>query len=210
MGYRVTDNAGTPSAVRFCTVKIDMTAPTASASGATNGAWLNHAVTVTLSAADPGGSGVSSISYSLDGVPVVALGSNTQVVLAASPNHTLTYCATDKAGNVSAQQSLTVHIDTIGPTTHARSASGHKGKAIRLKYLAGDNLSPQVKAVTLTIRNAHKKVIKRFTLGTKTIYTWYSVKWTPKAKGTYRYTVTAKDLAGNTQSKAGSAKITVR
>ena len=30
---------------------------------------------------------------------------------------------------------------------------------------------------------------------------WHSAKWQPKAKGTYRYYVYAKDLAGNAQSK---------
>ena len=33
---------------------------------------------------------------------------------------------------------------------------------------------------------------------------------TPKAKGTYRYYVYAKDSAGNAQSKVGSAKVVVR
>jgi hypothetical protein len=76
--------------------------------------------------------------------------------------------------------------------------------------LVSDNLSPQATAVTLTIRNSHKKVVKTLTLGTKTVSVWYAVKWTPKAKGSYTYTVTASDLAGNTQTKAGSAKITVK
>ena len=40
--------------------------------------------------------------------------------------------------------------------------------------------------------------------------TWYSAKWTPKARGTYRYYVYAKDLAGNAQSKVGSARVVVR
>ena len=191
-------------------MEYDTIPPTVNASGAANGAWLNHAATITLSAADPGGSGVSSISYTLDGVPVVAVGSSTQVVLSASPNRTLTYYASDNVGNVSAERSLTVHIDTVGPTTRAKPAGGHKGKAIALRYLVRDNLSPQAMWVTLAIRNSHGKLIRRFYLGTKTISTWYAVKWTPQATGTYRYTVTAKDLAGNQESKAGSAQITVK
>ena len=53
-------------------------------------------------------------------------------------------------------------------------------------------------------------MVKSFTLGTKTTAKWYSVKWKPKAKGTYRYYVYGKDLAGNAQRKVGSAKVRVR
>ena len=52
--------------------------------------------------------------------------------------------------------------------------------------------------------------MKSFSLGTRNTATWYSVRWKPKAKGTYRYYVYAKDLAGNAQSKVGSAKVVVR
>jgi flagellar hook assembly protein FlgD len=103
-----------------------------------------------------------------------------------------------------------VHIDTVGPTTAVKPASGHKGNAIALKCRVSDNLSPRATSVTLTIRNSHKKVVKTLKLGTEKVSAWYAVKWTPKAKGTYRYTVYAKDLAGNKQAKAGSAKITVK
>jgi hypothetical protein len=210
VSYRATNNAGTTSALGACTVKIDTTPPAMSASGASNGAWLNHATTITLSATDPGGSGVASISYNLDGVALVVVGSSTQVVLSSSPNHLLSFQATDEVGNVSAEQSLTVHIDTVGPTTLAKPASGHKGKAIALRYLVRDNLSPKAKAVTLTIRNSRKKVVRRIVLGTEKTSTWYRAKWTPTARGAYSYTITAKDLAGNRQIKAGSAKVVVR
>ena len=36
---------------------------------------------------------------------------------------------------------------------------------------------------------------------------WHTASWTPKKKGTYSYAVYAKDLAGNSQSTIGSAKI---
>jgi hypothetical protein len=45
---------------------------------------------------------------------------------------------------------------------------------------------------------------------TRTSGAWYNVKWKPKAKGTYRYYVYAKDAAGNAQSRVGSAKVVVR
>ena len=39
---------------------------------------------------------------------------------------------------------------------------------------------------------------------------WYSVKWKPAKKRTYRYYVCAKNAAGLRQSKIGSAKVVVR
>ncbi|MGD0997122.1 MAG: hypothetical protein ABR941_02215 [Thermoleophilia bacterium] len=114
----------------------------------------------------------------------------------------------DPAGNMLTLSDAIVR-DTTGPTTSAKAAKGQEGKAIALKYLVRDKLSPRATAVTLTVRNAHGKVVKIFRPGTKKVATWYVVKWTPKAKGVFRYTVTARDLAGNRQTKAGSAKITV-
>ncbi len=184
-----------------------------SASGAADGAWLNHATTITLSAADnSGGAGVASIAYTLDGVSHTVAGASARVVLGASPNatHTLTYFATDLAGNLSAGKSLSVHIDTVGPTTVAQPASGHKGKAVLLRYRLRDNLSPLATSVTLIVRNSHNTVVTTFKLGSEKISTWYALEWTPRAKGSYRYTVYAKDLAGNEQVGAGSATITVK
>ena len=109
---------------------------------------------------------------------------------------------------MSADQQITVHIDTIGPVTKAKAAAGSAGKAISLKYLASDNLSPQAIAVKLIIKNAKHKVV--ISLGTEKAATWYAVKWKPKAKGIYTYSVYASDLAGNMQSKVGSARITVK
>jgi hypothetical protein len=214
-----TDNDGTRGRARSVLVEIDTMPPQLFRSGATNGAWLNHAATVTLNAASvypssaSDASDVASIEYTLDGVAhTSAEWRATKVVIPASPNatHKLTFHATDLAGNVSANGHFSVHLDTIAPTIVAKPANGRKGKVVRLKYLVRDNLSPLAKAVTLTIRNSHSKVVETFKLRRKKVSSWHVVKWTPKAKGSYRYTATAKDLAGNKQAKAGSAKITVK
>ena len=213
LSFYATDNAGNQESAQSATVKIDTTPPLVSASGAADGAWLNHATTITLSAADnSGGAGVASIAYTLDGVSHTVAGASARVVLGASPNatHTLTYFATDLAGNLSAGKSLSVHIDTVGPTTVAQPASGHKGKAVLLRYRLRDNLSPLATSVTLIVRNSHNTVVTTFKLGSEKISTWYALEWTPRAKGSYRYTVYAKDLAGNQQVGAGSATITVK
>ncbi|MGD0166256.1 MAG: hypothetical protein ABSC51_03080, partial [Gaiellaceae bacterium] len=164
-----------------------------------------------------GGSGVESITYSIDGgAPTTVAAATTQVTIAAPADHsndgvhTLSFYATDNDGNQETPQSVSVKIDTTGPTTVTKSASGRKGRPITLKFWVRDNLSPRATSVVLIIRNNHKKVVKTLKLGNEKILVGHAVKWTPKGKGVYRYTVHAKDLAGNTQTRAGSAKITVK
>lgn len=227
--YYAADASGTGSPTQTCQVYIDTRAPTTVATNAPTG-WVNRrTVTVNLRASDArSGVGMDwyrtgtyhgthgtlplyrwapTTWYSVDHGPYTE---GTRARVRGQGVHTLSFYSTDNAGNKAVAKSVTIKIDTTGPTTVAQPASGRKGKAITLKYLVRDNLSPRATAVTLTIRNAHKKLVKRFALGTKNISTWYVVRWTPKAKGSYRYTVYAKDLAGNKQIKAGSAKITVK
>jgi hypothetical protein len=212
--YRATDKAGNTEAVQSVTVKIDTTAPQASASGAIEGAWCRVPVLITLTAADePGGSGVASITYSLDGMSTTVPGGSAPVSVPASPNahHTLTFQASDGAGNQSVAQSLSFTIDTTGPVTKAKLTYARANHAVRLPYKATDNLSPKVKGVKVVVKNSHGKTVKTILVSTaKYVNTWYSVSWTPKAKGTYRYYVYAKDLAGNAQSVRGWAKVVVK
>jgi hypothetical protein len=205
--YWSTDNAGNVESSHIGYVNIDTTAPVTTASGlsATAGpAWSRNA-TVSLSANDAL-SGVAATYYAIDSGSRQTYSGSFKL---ADGAHTVIYWSVDKAGNVEATHTGYADIDTVGPTTFTKAASGHAGKAIALKYLIRDNLSHQAKDVVLVIRNSHRTVVKRFSLGTKNVSTWYQVKWTPKAKGTYTYTVTASDLAGNSQSRAGSAKITI-
>lgn len=99
--------------------------------------------------------------------------------------------------------------DSVGPTTHARAASVRRGHTIRLRYEVTDDKSARSQATRLVVKNARHKVVKRFALGARKIATWYSVRWTPKARGTSRYYVYAKDLASNKQAKVGSAGVRV-
>jgi hypothetical protein len=137
------------------------------------------------------------------------------VDVAALPNgaHTLTCHATDSATNSSPDLTLHFTIDSTGPVTAGKAASGRVGASISLAYRAIDNLSPTVLAPTVVVKNSRGKSVKTFAAAastSRTTGTWYSVKWKPKAKGTYRYYVYANDLAGNAQSVVGSAKVVVR
>ncbi|MEZ5126804.1 MAG: YCF48-related protein [Thermoleophilia bacterium] len=100
--------------------------------------------------------------------------------------------------------------DTVGPVTYAKAASGKRGKYITLKIKITDETSTQAYDVRLTIKRGSKTVAKYVAYQPLKTGVWYAVKWKPAAKGTYTYTVRAKDKAGNKQSKTGSAKVVVR
>jgi lysophospholipase L1-like esterase len=116
----------------------------------------------------------------------------------------------DSQGVTSPSASAAIVLDTSPPTTFAKPAHGREGRPIRLEGLVRDNLSREAQAVTLTVYNSRRAIVRTFRLGPRKVATWYAVTWTPRAAGVYHYAVTATDLAGNSQAHAGSAKITVR
>jgi len=205
--YRSTDNAGNVEADKSVHVKIDTGAPvtTVDSGGEDLTLWHNHAVTLTFAATDP--QGVAKTEYAVDGG---AWTTGSSLTVSGDGDHTVLYRSTDNVGNVEADKSVHVKIDTTGPVTAARAASGKKGHAIKLACRVSDTLSPKARAVKLVVKNARGRTVKTLTVGNCSTGVWYSAKWTPKAMGTYRYTVYAKDLAGNSQVTAGSAKVKVR
>ncbi|MEV6038978.1 chitobiase/beta-hexosaminidase C-terminal domain-containing protein [Nonomuraea sp. NPDC052116] len=106
--YRATDKAGNTSPVGSVTFTVaappgeDTTPPqvTAQITGNMDWAW-NYvgSATVTLTATDAG-SGVDKVEYSLDGQPYAVYAKPLAVTQPGA--HTVTYRATDKAGNTSA------------------------------------------------------------------------------------------------------------
>jgi hypothetical protein len=89
--------------------------PTPNANG-----WNNTDVTVALNATDnPGGSGVEQIQFALSGAQNTGLqtvaGSAASVVISAQGITTLTYFATDNAGNQEIAKTLIVRIDMTPP-----------------------------------------------------------------------------------------------
>ena len=186
---------------------LDTSAPTTTASGA-DANWHNSAVTLTLSASDNvGGSGLDKTYYTIDGTQHTY---SAPFAVSAQGSHAVTYWSVDKAGNTEIAKTCTVKIDTTGPVASAKAAKGKVGHALKLSYRITDNLSPQATSVKLVVKNSAGKVVKTLACGTQSVAVWHTVAWTPKSKGTYRYWVYAKDLAGNSQSKIGTAKITVK
>jgi hypothetical protein len=81
--------------------------------------WSKSNVVVTLNATDLGGAGVQDIHYSLTGAQTgsgLVNGGVATVPISTDGVTMLTYYARDNAGNQEAAKTLTVRIDTIGPT----------------------------------------------------------------------------------------------
>jgi hypothetical protein len=110
-----------------CTASVpDTTAPTTTATATTSdgatytsGTWTNKDVTLNLSASDEqGGSGVKEITYSLNGgQPTTVSGSSASVNVTTEGQTTITYYATDNAGNKESNQTFTVKLDKTAPDT---------------------------------------------------------------------------------------------
>jgi len=109
--------------VALTVVPVDTIPPTTVASlnplPNTNG-WNRSDVTVTLTATDePGGSGVKQISFAGNGAQIVPQqtipGNTASVVISSEGITTLTYSATDNAGNVEKQKMVVVRLDKTAP-----------------------------------------------------------------------------------------------
>ncbi|MDQ7909463.1 DUF1080 domain-containing protein [Phytohabitans sp. ZYX-F-186] len=120
VGYRATDKAGNTSTAQSASFSVvappgDTTPPTVTAvvSGQLDGSWSYvGSATVTLTAADTGGSGLLRLEYALDGRGYIVY---TGPVTVNTPGqHTISYRATDRAGNVSTTGSTVFNVVESG------------------------------------------------------------------------------------------------
>ena len=202
-----TTNGGRPT---------DSAPPATTASGAANGGWYNHDVTVSFAATDNvGGWGVAYTECRVDDEPWTR---GTQITLDAEEVgeglHTILYRSVDKDWQSEATRTLKVGIDTQRPTT--RTPYGYTVVCYRtatLKYMVVDiRPGSPTATVTVKIKNSANKVVK--TMGPysgKAVNKLLPVSFTCKlARGTYRYFVYATDKAGNAQTlPVGSNRLTV-
>ena len=108
VGATTTSNDKTAPAVAYATTP---TTPT-------SGVFTTSPVGVKLTATDDaGGSGVASITYTVDdAAPVTVQAATASFSVSTEGAHTVTYTATDAAGNTSASVTKTFTIDTVAPT----------------------------------------------------------------------------------------------
>ncbi|MFB7599013.1 OmpL47-type beta-barrel domain-containing protein [Streptomyces sp. NPDC056160] len=209
--YRATDKAGNVSAEKTVTFTVvappsdDTTAPETSAtlSGERNadGAYVDMA-TVTVSASDTG-SGVNTVEYALDTgawQPYTA-----PVMVHQLGEHTVRYRATDKAGNVSAEQSVRFTVvsapaqDTTAPVTGVsvdgtRNSDGAYVGSARVSVSAADEGGSGVAGIEYSLDGGP--------------YLAYSAPVVVDRVGAHTVAYRATDKAGNT-SEPRSVSLTV-
>jgi hypothetical protein len=189
----------------------DVTAPVTKTTGLqTDGhsGWRNAAQTVTLKPADAG-SGVAATFVVVDGgakQPYTG-----PFVLAAPGSHAVSYWSVDLVGNVETTHTGYVNIDTGRPVClAAANVKARPGTLVRFSYRVKDALPSSGKAaVKITIYRGHT-VVKTIRLtGVRVNARRFYDYRVNLAHGTYTWVVTAKDLAGNTQAKAGKKQLRV-
>ena len=204
----------------------DDIAPATVATGATDGRWYKRGVTIHLAASDdPGGSGVASITYFVDGgTPVTMGGATTDVDLKVDPDgtgkgtvvddgtHTVTYYATDVAGKVETAHALLVNFDTRKPVTKSpRGAKVRRYQRVKLNYEV-DDAAPNggTAKVVIVIKNRRGSTVKVLRLGSKPVNKALATSFRCVLRtGVYTFTVKATDLAGNAQATAATRTVTV-
>lgn len=142
---------------------LDFEAPTVSHS--LSGDPAAGPVTLTLNAADTGGSGIRYIYYAVDGGPEVeVIGESASIAIDETGVHLVTYRAVDHAGNPSATHSVDLTIGTctdspaltwLAPLSGSQTASWPAGQVLPIRWqwgACGQNLHDQ--SVSLRIRHA--------------------------------------------------------
>ena len=128
----------------------------------------------------------------------------------------LQYRSVDKAGDVEEAKIAWVKIDKVKPRTAApKQATAKRGAKATLRYRVTDPKPNSGRAVVvIKVKNARGKLVKTLKLGRRPVKSaLQSAAFTvPKKwpRGTYRFYVSATDLAGNKQVKIKSNKLLVR
>ncbi|MFE2875223.1 OmpL47-type beta-barrel domain-containing protein [Streptomyces roseus] len=183
------------------TYDADTSAPTASASisPSPNGAGWNTTspATVNIGAGDGScGSGVQKITYSASGAQPIAStdvsGASAAVPITTNGVTTVTYTATDNAGNTSTPQTITVRLDTVAPSiTIVRPVAGTYlyRQPVTASYSCTDATSGPASCVG-TVPNGSPVDTSTF--------------------GPHTFTVNAKDVATNPSTKSVTYDVAYR
>ena len=176
--------------------------PTPNAAG-----WNNTSpVTLTISADDGAdGSGVASITYTLDaGAPVTVNAATTAIPVSGDGNHTVSYSAADNAGNTSSTQTRNVRIDTAAPGVASLSVPAYVNSANVTAVPVIGTAEPG-STVSLTVHDAGSAhTITAATTASGTGAWSINPNLSTLSQGTVSYSAVATDAAGN----AGTATTT--
>lgn len=187
--YKSTDNADNIETTKSTPIKIDKTSPTTSAvisATSGNNDWYISDIQITFTAVDnANGSGIKEIHYNSDGgTETIVAGSSTSVIISTDGTHTITYYAVDIAGNSETSHSATFKMDKTSPII---TVSGVTDGAT---YALG--LVPKVSYTATDATSGVATSSDSLTGGDS-----YGM-------GTFTYTVTATDNAGNVATQSAT------
>jgi hypothetical protein len=199
LSYRATDvsgNMSTEGMAHFTIVEQDTTAPTATGQVTgeqdESGAYIGSAMVV-LSATDEG-SGVASVEYKLDDGAWTAYSEAVQVMSVGA--HTVLFRATDQAGNVSEEGTLTFTVvaDDVDDTPPAVSAMVTGTQDSSWAYVDGATIN-------LSALDTGSGVASiEYTLDGGP-WTVYAAPIAVDTAGTHTFQYRATDLAGNVSAE---------
>jgi hypothetical protein len=183
-------------------VREDTAAPETTVSGVEDGGWYHSFALVTLTAADVGKSGVALLEYAADGgAPVTLAGPSPRItvpLVGDVESRSVTFGASDVAGNAETAKTVTVHFDNVAPSVKTWDVRVRKGAQATIKFRASD-AAPNGGTATVVI-----KVLKYGGGVVKTLERVVPVNTLRTAKfrctlarGMYLFTVAAVDTAGN-------------
>ena len=193
---KTTDRAGNTFTSATVTVLVDHTAPVTSTSLAP-GSPSNAPVTVSFTAGDGSGSGVSATSYSVDGGTVLQ---GTSVIVSApgdhsnDGNHVVQFFSTDEVGNVETPKTVNVLIDTTAPN----GTPGNPGTYLRgIANLTYSTAETDVSSVQFQFSPASAGAWSN--IGAADITPPYEASWTTTlvADGPYDVRAVVTDTVGN-------------
>jgi hypothetical protein len=170
--WRAYDKAGNAEAVHTQLIQLDQVPPSSSIScngTSCQSGWYNASVSVSLSAVDTGGSGVAFIRYTTDGTdPSLTNGQDYVGPFSVTSTSTVKYQAYDNAGNVGAENTQTIFIDTTppdsemscngsacqsssynGPVSASLSATDGSGSGVAAIYYTTDGSTPTATSADL-------------------------------------------------------------
>ncbi|MGW4897351.1 OmpL47-type beta-barrel domain-containing protein [Kitasatospora sp. NPDC004240] len=229
LSYRSVDRSQNTEEPRSLPVRVDATPPvtTAALDPAPDAAgWIAAEGRVTLTAVDePGGSGVAGITYSTTGAvttPATTVpGATAGLTIDVEGETVITFHATDLAGNVEADRTLTVRLDRTAPASafttadHTILVALPEGGPHDDQYVTGtvtDAVSGTDHVdVTFTSEVPAPDVVSRATPscadGTRRACTWRVRP--PSGLGIYRVTAVGTDTAGNTERPGHAIHVVV-
>ncbi|RLF62216.1 MAG: hypothetical protein DRN33_05825, partial [Thermoplasmata archaeon] len=180
------DNAGNNNSTSF-SVNIDREAPTLShaiSGTAGNNNWYTGNVAVTLTATDAS-SDIDAIKYKINNG---AWQDYSPFTLSSNGEYTITYYAIDNAGNEASEESFTVKIDSVSPSSSATLSGTKEGGVYTTDVTVSISRTDSTSGIAYTKYRVNGGA-----------WTTYTASFTLSTDGTYTVDYYSADNAGNVE-----------